>query len=405
MIASPRVRVLYVAPRHVFPPRRGSTVRIASLGRELSRRHEVRHLTTGAERPRRRRGVIEHAVSSSQSELRRIHPLSALIMSASGRSWHGAPVLGGLGMRAAEPAVHAERFRRADVVMVEFPWQFRVSRRLAPAGTPCVYSSANVETDKFRSWAEAVEVSPARASPWLRYIERAERHAVAHADLVTTVCDLDREVFIDRFGADPARTIVVPNGVDTRRFRPTRVEERAAMRRKLGLPDRPVVLYHGSDMPANRAGLQWVRRLAAANGGFTYLVAGGVAPPERSDRFVAVGSVPDMRPYLAAADLAICPIAHGGGTKLKLLEYMAAGLPTVAFEQGIRGTDVLPGRHVLVAPHDERCLLEALETLADDPDLAARIRAAARDLTERCYDWRGIAAVLEGALVGLTRRR
>jgi len=306
-------------------------------------------------------------------------------------------------MSAAEPAALAERFRRADVVMVEFPWQFRVSRRLAPARTPCVYSSANVETDKFRSWAEAVEVSQARASPWLRYIERAERHAVAHADLVTTVCDLDREVFIDRFGADPARTIVVPNGVDTRRFRPTGAEARAAMRRELGLPDRPIVLFHGSDMPANRAGLEWVRRLAAADGGFTFLVVGSVAAPERSEQLVAAGRVSDMRPYLAASNFGICPVAHGGGTKLKLLECMAAGLPTVAFAEGVRGIAVRHGQHALVAPEDEDQILNALASLAADPLTAERLGRAARELAERSYDWSRIAAGLEDALLRLTR--
>jgi glycosyltransferase involved in cell wall biosynthesis len=197
--------------------------------------------------------------------------------------------------------------------------------------------------------------------------------------------------------------VVVPNGVDTRRFRPPSGEERAAARRELGLPDRPTVLYQGAHMPANRTGLEWVRRLAGADGRFTFLVAGSVTPPERSDGFVAAGSVPDMRPYLSAADFAVCPIAHGGGTKLKLLECMAAGLPTVAFEEAIRGTSVRPGEHALVAPHDERRLLEALGTLADDPELAARIRADARDLAERRYDWTDIGRGLEDALTGLTR--
>jgi glycosyltransferase involved in cell wall biosynthesis len=397
------VRVLDVAPGRVFPARRGMTVRIAALGRELSRRHQVRHLTLSADPPRRRRGLTRRAVSSSQLELQRIHPLASLVMRASARSWHEAPVLGGLGMRAAEPAALAEQFRWADVVLVEFPWQFRLSRALTPRDTPCVYSSLNIETDKFRSWAEAVNVAPARAAPWLRYIHRAERNAVANADLVTTVSELDRDGFVARFGADPGRTVVVPNGVDTRRFRPATTEQRAAARRELELPERPVVLFQGANMPANFAGLEWVRRLAAADGRFTYLVAGGVAAPERSDRLIVAGPVPDMRPYLAAADLGVCPIAHGGGTKLKLLECMAAGLPTVAFAEGIRGTIARHGEHVLVVPPDETQLLEALGSLADDPLAGGRLGSAARELAERSYDWSVIGGALEEALVGLAR--
>ena len=402
MVGSPRVRVLNVAPRRVFPPRRGITVRVAALGRELARRHDVRHLTLAGGAPRRGRSIDTLTVGPSQSELRRVHPLGALAISASSRFWHGAPLLAGLGMRLSNAARLAPLFRWADVVVVEYPWQFKLCRSLAPPGTPCVYSSVNVETDKFRSWAEAVDVSPAVAAPWLRYIERAERHAVAHADLVTTVSDLDREVFIDRFSADPARTIVVPNGVDIGHFRPAPPGQRAAAKRDLGLPDRPVVLFQAADMPANRAALQWVRRLARVDGRFTFLVVGSVAAPERSECLVAVGRVPDMRPYLAASDFGVCPVAHGGGTKLKLLECMAAGLPTVAFPEAVRGTVANTGEHLLVVDKNEHEVLEALGSLAADPGLARRLADAARELAEQRYDWTGIAAGLEQALLGLT---
>jgi len=67
--------------------------------------------------------------------------------------------------------------------------------------------------------------------------------------------------------------------------------------------------------------------------------------------------------------------AHGGGTKVKLFECMAAGLPTVAFEEAIRGISVIPGEHLLVAGKDERRLLDALDTLATDVRLARSVPA------------------------------
>ena len=391
-----------MVPRPVFPPRRGITVRIAALGRELSARHEVRHLTlaTGVTR---RRSLTTVAVTPSQVELRREHPISALLMHASFRFWHRAPLLAGLATRVSGLGAVANLFRWADVVVVEYPWQFEICRRLTPPDTPVVLSSVNVETDKFASWAEAVNVSPTVAAPWLRYVQRVERNAVAGADLVTTVSELDRQAFVDRFSADPARTIVVPNGVDTHHFRPVSPEQRASAKGALGLPlERPVVLFQGADMPANRAGLEWVRRLAAADERFTFLVVGSIAAAERTGRLVAMGSVPDMRPYLAAADLGICPIAYGGGTKLKLLECMAAGLPTVAFAEAIRGTTVRPGEEALMVAEDENEILNALGSLATDARVARRISDAARELVERHYDWAGIATVLEGALLALS---
>src|SRR5436305_378873 len=116
---------------------------------------------------------------------------------------------------------------------------------------------------------------------------------------------------------------------------------------------------------------------------------------------VATGLVEDLKCYLAAADIAICPIEHGSGTKIKLLESLAAGIPTVAFAAALDGTDVRDGMHALVADKNEAGLLSALNRLADDPDLSSAIGHAARQLARERYDWRSIAQQLEHHLLHL----
>ena len=78
------------------------------------------------------------------------------------------------------------------------------------------------------------------------------------------------------------------------------------------------------------------------------------AAPSR-DAVVATGLLDDFGVALAAADFALCPIEFGGGTKIKLLEGLAAGLPTVAFAEALHGLD-LDGE-VLAAPKSEHGLL------------------------------------------------
>lgn len=80
---------------------------------------------------------------------------------------------------------------------------------------------------------------------------------------------------------------------------------------------------------------------------------------------------------------------------------MAAGLPTVAFAEAIRGTDARPGEHVLLADKEERELSNALGSLAADRQRATGVADAARELVERRYDWAAIAADLEQTLAGL----
>jgi glycosyltransferase involved in cell wall biosynthesis len=113
---------------------------------------------------------------------------------------------------------------------------------------------------------------------------------------------------------------------------------------------------------------------------------------------VAPGVVNDLAPYFAASDIAICPIEFGGGTKIKLLESLAAGLPTVAFEESTRGLDLVPGRHLLVVEKDEREIMTALDRLVDDPQLAQSLAGAGRQHVASRFDWKQIAATLELAL-------
>jgi glycosyltransferase involved in cell wall biosynthesis len=116
---------------------------------------------------------------------------------------------------------------------------------------------------------------------------------------------------------------------------------------------------------------------------------------------VAPGFVDDIRCYLDAADFAICPIEHGGGTKIKLLEALAAGLPTVVFADALHGIAARNGSHVLVADKSETGLLAALNRLADEPALARAIGQAGRRLATERYDWGDIARQLEGRLLRL----
>jgi polysaccharide biosynthesis protein PslH len=99
--------------------------------------------------------------------------------------------------------------------------------------------------------------------------------------------------------------------------------------------------------------------------------------------------------------VALCPIEHGGGTKIKLLESLAAGLPTIAFAASVDGLAARDGEHLMICEPNERALLAALERLRDEPQLAARIGEAGRALATAHYDWEMLGDVMEAALTRL----
>jgi glycosyltransferase involved in cell wall biosynthesis len=288
----------------------------------------------------------------------------------------------------------------ADVVLVEFPWQFEYCRlrlRHLRRPVPLILAAHNLERLKFESWARAAGATVSRF-PWTGYVGRAEARAVAAAELVIAVSDADRDLFVAHYAADPARVIVAPNGADTDNYSPSDDLARRQAKLRLGLPDKPTVIFAGGDVAPNRAGLRHVERLANLTNRFTFLVVGPVAKPRRIGNIVATGFVEDLRLHLQAADLAVCPIEHGGGTKIKLLEALAAGLPTVVFPEAIHGLEVSHGQQVMVADKTPLAMLAALDELAGNRALADEMGRAGRDLVVNHYSWRRSARQLEEAL-------
>jgi glycosyltransferase involved in cell wall biosynthesis len=100
------------------------------------------------------------------------------------------------------------------------------------------------------------------------------------------------------------------------------------------------------------------------------------------------GTVPDVRPYYQDALVSIVPLRTGGGTRLKILEAMAAGVPVVSTPLGAEGLMVEHGRNILlVDPDDSNEWLQALTLVADDGRRRQQLTAAARDLVREHYDW------------------
>ena len=114
------------------------------------------------------------------------------------------------------------------------------------------------------------------------------------------------------------------------------------------------------------------------------------------------GEVPDVRSWLAAADLVVAPLRIARGIQNKLLEAMAMARPAVASNAAFEGIDAAPGRDLLVADAAEAQAKVALELLAA-PAKARAIGAAARLQMERCYRWDAKLAAL-AEIVGAERK-
>jgi glycosyltransferase involved in cell wall biosynthesis len=99
-------------------------------------------------------------------------------------------------------------------------------------------------------------------------------------------------------------------------------------------------------------------------------------------------SVPDVRPHLAEAALLAVPLEAGGGSRLKILEAFAAGLPVVSTVIGAEGLEVAPDVHLSTAARSE--FAQAIVRVLQDDTLSTRLATNARELVKRRYDWEPI---------------
>ena len=124
----------------------------------------------------------------------------------------------------------------------------------------------------------------------------------------------------------------------------------------------------------------------AAPGRFCILVCGGPVPRGAfHPLMVFAGRVPTLAPYLRRADLCIAPLFSGSGTRLKILEYLAARKPVAATPKAAEGIDCESGRHLLLAEPD--AFMDAVIQLNADHALSQQLSENGFELVRQRYDW------------------
>ncbi len=226
-------------------------------------------------------------------------------------------------------------------------------------------------------------------------IRTVEQLLLALVDEVIAVSDDDRQRMVAA-GTPRAKVTVVPHGVDVGTF--ARASGKGIRARHGLADDQPLLFFHGTlhYWPNTEAvrfiAEQLLPRLLPARPDLRILIAGQNPPTYYAHpAIVFTGAVDDLAQHIAAADLCLCPLFAGGGTRMKLLEYMAAGKAIVSTRKGAEGIAYRPGVHLELAD-DADAMAATVLALLDDPlrrrQLGDRARAFARRL-----DW---AAVTRG---------
>jgi len=256
------------------------------------------------------------------------------------------------------------------VLLSEQGVEFLVTQRFLKAKHPVLNRiGLLIELAKARSWEKKVFLA---------------------ADGVAVVSQDDKE-FLSEF-VPTVETWVVDNGVDLEEFTPPRDESRR---------ERNTILFVGTfSFFGNRDALRHictkilpeVRRRRPG----TILKVIGERPPQiEVDGVELLGAVDKVVPFLKQASLLLAPLRTGSGTKLKIIEAMACGLPFVTTDLGMEGLEGASGAGIVANRTEE--IIEACLRVLEDRSVASRLGEKGRRVVKADYSWDNSAAALETA--------
>jgi glycosyltransferase involved in cell wall biosynthesis len=122
-----------------------------------------------------------------------------------------------------------------------------------------------------------------------------------------------------------------------------------------------------------------------------------LAPLGRQPGVRVLGFVPDLAACYRSADVVAAPLPPGGGTRIKLLEAMAHGVPVVTTTAGATGLSACHGTHLLIAD-SPAAAAAAVARLAADPALGGRLAASAAELVRERYSHAAVTPLIRDFL-------
>jgi polysaccharide biosynthesis protein PslH len=417
------VRILFLCHRVPFPPDKGEKIRAFHQLRALAARHEV-DVFTLADDPRdlEHRSVLQDYCQ--RLTIARIYPRLARVRSLPylfTRTPLTIPYFYSAKLQAeVRKAMSSRSYDRLYVycsAMAQYvPWDLRsssTSGSSTPASAiPVLIDLVDVDSDKWSQYADAARFPYSAVFRKEAQTLRAyEREVCEKADCI--LVSTEREAGLVRQIAEAARVHVVSNGVNTAHFTASQLNRDPSLPTIIFTGDmsyfpnqKGVIFFARQVLPLVRREIPEVR----------FLIVGRnpdrrVQQLQEIERVEVTGFVPDVRPWLREASVAVAPLRIAAGVQNKILEAMSAGLPVVATTRAAQGLRPEVVDLVEIADTAEEFARKVVHLLRN-PQLAQTNGLKGRHRVAINYDWQGalerLLALVEdptGASCGRLDRR
>jgi polysaccharide biosynthesis protein PslH len=382
-------RVLVLTQRFPYPPDRGDRIRSYNLIKFLADYYDITvgcttHEPVAGECLDHLRSLVSNVMVGTIGKWQKYR--QAAFSVASGASvtegyFYSPP------LAASLRKLHLQS--PFDAVLIYCSSMFQYRQRGGLQAVPAVVDLVDVDSQKWKQLSNDTS-GPMRSVYRLetQRTQRLERTIASTARSVALTSHQEADLFCRTVG-NGATAFGISNGVDTSYFRTN-------ASRQIRQSDTIELIFTGvMDYPPNVEGMCWfcrdvwpliTQRLRARLKIVGRRPTQAVQELGRIAGIEVVGEVPDVRPYLDAADIAISPLHLARGIQNKVLEAMASGLPVVVTPPSAEGIDAENGVHLQIADSAAE-FANAVVKFGLSRDLRGTVGAAARELVEDQYSW------------------
>ncbi len=276
-----------------------------------------------------------------------------------------------------------------DAVIVDRPYLYNIVSELAN-GRPIIQKSQNIEYYFRKSNMSNDQLSELL----LQELYDTEEACCRECDLSFACSEMDMETMVKMYGADRNRIKFVANGInaDTAEF--IDIDKRKKIKRAYLLDEYKIAIFIGGGHKPNIEACEDILKAASYCENTVFVLAGDLCSEmskrNRPNNIILLGNISEeSRKFLfSVADIALNPMHSGSGANVKMIDYMASGIPIISTRFGTRGISDISGIRIAETPAE-------LSNMINSAELDCRAEEGIinnRKIVEEEYDWSVITA-------------
>lgn len=279
-----------------------------------------------------------------------------------------------------------ESAKTADVIAFSHPHLYNVYKA-SGVNKPFIYEAQDVEYKIKKEMYKDGET----ATRLLEALFEAEKNCCLESQFIITCSEKDKADLAELYSVDPAKILVVPNGVDTNDVPFTSIDSRIRKQNAMNLSVKKIGIFMGSYHKPNLEACDHIIKIAPECKDTAFLLMGSqcyyytekVLPKNVGLLGFADDDV--KQKLFETCDFAVNPMFSGSGTNLKMFDYMSAGIPIITTEFGTRGID--DKSCFIIAEKDQMAEVINNFKLEDQRERVNKARTQAEEI----FDWKVIA--------------